>query len=155
MVARKQVKSLESLPAAIHWLEKSMKFYEATMAVKFREEIRLPLLLNLLPDDKREDFQRKYTVDQRDFMKIRDDILRRATKHRVTYQRGPRDMEVDSVAKETLPGRYIPAEWIAYAKGREIQYGSERKESRADRRQERRWQGRRGRRQGRQGRRIW
>ena len=51
MVARKQVKSLESLPAAIHWLEKSMKFYEATMAVKFREEIRLRLLLNLLPDD--------------------------------------------------------------------------------------------------------
>ena len=42
MVARKQVKSLESLPDAIHWLEKSMKFYEATMAVKFREEIRLP-----------------------------------------------------------------------------------------------------------------
>ena len=90
MMARKQVKNLEDLPAAIDVFEKDMKLYEATMGVEFPKEMRLPMLLKLMPDAYREDLQRKYAVGQRDFAKICEDILCHATEHCVDHVRPAR-----------------------------------------------------------------
>ena len=113
MMARKQVKNLEDLPAAIDVFEKDMKLYEATTAVEFPKEMRLPMLLKLMPDAYREDFQRKFTVGQRDFAKICEDILRHATEHRVSITRGPRDMEVDALSAPNNAKENTTDEWIA------------------------------------------
>ena len=115
MLARKQCKDLSDLPAAIDVLERDLRTYEATMGAAFPPEWKIPLLLQLMPESHKRELQMKYTMGERDFRRMCDNVSQFATEHRLYEHRGRKDMEVDHVFDTPKSSnKYSDAEWEEY-----------------------------------------
>ena len=114
MLARKQCKDLSDLPAALDILKKDLKLYEATMGKPFPEDFKIPILLQMVPESHKKELQMKYTLGERDFQRMAENISNFATEYRIYEHRGRKDMEVDNVDLPSPPREYTDAEWAEY-----------------------------------------
>ena len=87
--------------------------YETTMGNAFLEEFKIPILLQLLPESDKRELQMKYTLAERDFQRMVENICSFAKAHRIYEHRGKNDMEVDNVDLPK-PNEYTAAEWCEY-----------------------------------------
>ena len=115
MLARKQCKDRSDLRVAIDVLERDLRTYEATMGTAFPPEWKIPLLLQLMPESHKRELQMKYTMGERDFRRMCDNVSQFATEHRLYEHRGRKDMEVDHVLDTPKSSnKYSDAEWEEY-----------------------------------------
>ena len=119
MLSRKQCKELSDLPAAIDVLEKDIRGYESSMGAAFPVEWKMPLLLQILPEIYKHELEAKYTMGERDFDRMCENISRFANERRIAEGRGRKDMEVDALndAKPTSQEKEDDWEidWLAKA----------------------------------------
>ena len=94
---RKQCKNLNEVPAAVDTLLKEIKFFEAQSEAKVPEEWKMPMLLDILPDQLQTEMEIKFSLGERDFQKMMENVVSYANEHRVLDSRGRADMDVDTM----------------------------------------------------------
>ena len=87
LLQRKQCKTLSEVPAAVDVLERDMLGYETRSSVKFPEEWKLPLLLQILPETHRKELEVKFSMGEKNYSKIVANIVGYSNEHRVASQR--------------------------------------------------------------------
>ena len=110
MLSRKRCKDLSDVPAALDVLQKDLKIFETTMGKAFPEEFKILILLQLVPESHKRKLQMKYTLGERDFQRMVENICSFATEHRIHERRGKKDMEMDNVDLPR-PNEYTDAGW--------------------------------------------
>ena len=100
MLQRKACANLSDIPAAVDKLERDFREYELRSPHKFPQEWKLPLLRELLPAAHRKDLDMKFTLGEKDYQKMAQDIVKYVNEHRVTQSRGVKDMDIDAVEAE-------------------------------------------------------
>ena len=111
MISRKACKDLSDLPAAIDILEKDIRGYESSMNVPFPAEWKIPLLLQLIPENYKHELEAKYAMGDRDFRRMCENIGRYANERRLAEGRGRRDMEVDTLDATKPPDQMKDEDW--------------------------------------------
>ena len=115
MYKRKQCKHLEELPAAIDAIMKDLRYYDARGTGTFPDDLKMGLLLQVLPDSHKDYLETHYTMNKelnaRAFHTAVEEITAYANLKRVQAirERGPASMDVDSTTWEET--RYTAAEW--------------------------------------------
>ena len=112
LMNRKQCATLGELPAAVDQLEKDIRSYEARSPNRFREEFKMPLLIQLVPKAYEKDIEMKFQMGQRDYSKLASDLTTFSNDARIREQRGQQDMDVDLLQRENGP--WTEDEWYAY-----------------------------------------
>ena len=79
MLNRKQCKDFSDLPAAIDILERDLGNYEANLGMAFQPEWEIPMLLQIMPESYKKGLRMKYTMGERDFRRMCDNISQFAT----------------------------------------------------------------------------
>ena len=114
MLHRKPCKDITELPAAIDKLAKDIRVYELHSDKVFPPEWKIPLLRDILPAACKKEIEMKYTMGEKDYSKMAENIKGFANETRVTQSRGVMDMEVDHVCPETPANEWTDAEWYDY-----------------------------------------
>ena len=100
LMQRKQCSNISELPAAVDQLEKDLRGYDARSSSPFPENLKMPLLIQMIPKAYKHEIEMKFQMGQRDYAKLAADITRFSNDARVREQRGASDMDVDPVNEE-------------------------------------------------------
>ena len=121
LLHRTACKSLMELPAAVDIFEKEIEAYNRRNPNPFPEEWKLPILLEVIPVTHRRELTMRYGMGERDYKKVRNQIVEYANESRVMKIRGssgtgPVDMDVDNaqIVDQVTP-EYTEDEYQAYA----------------------------------------
>ena len=95
LLQRKRCKDLVEMPSAVDQLEKDIRSYEQRGGTAFPEEWKSPLLLQLIPEAYRREFDSKFIIGEKDYTKMRDNIVGFSNEQRFTSTRSRNDMDVD------------------------------------------------------------
>ena len=98
---RKACKNLSELPAAIDLLDKELRNDEELSGHKLPDHTKMALLVRMLPKKDEKELKHRWVHGQKNFKKVRADILGMAVNQRFEIMnRGAKDMEVDALADE-------------------------------------------------------
>ena len=124
LLQRKQCKTVSEIPAAVDLLEKEISSYEARAANKFPQEWKIPLLIQLLPANMKNEMEMKLTLGERDYNKMVNSIVGYSNEARVTKQRAKHsdDMDVDELGEGgQREYEYPEQDWREYCEMLEYQ----------------------------------
>ena len=117
MFSRKPCSRVEEVPAAADKLEKDIRHYDETNRNPMPDEMKVVLLLKMLPEKYKEDIELKFSLGERNYQKMLRSIVGYSNDQRVSAQRSRNscDMDVDNLAKtcnehNNVP-RYTEEEW--------------------------------------------
>ena len=118
MFTRKACKNMADLPAAIDWLDKELKRDEELTGHRQPDHTKIALLVRLFPEKDEKELKHRWVRNQKDFQRVRADILAVAVEERLELQsRGVKDMEVDAVEREPKPEEeesWTTKEWLEW-----------------------------------------
>ena len=123
LFSKKACKSLSELPAAIDLLDKELRADEEESGHKMPDHTKLALLVRLFPEKDEKDMKHRWVHGQKNFEKVRADILAMAVNERlVVTNRGVKDMEVDALADEKVSETeesWTAKEWLEWTQEEE------------------------------------
>ena len=123
LFSKKACKSLSELPAAIDFLDKEIRADEEASGHKLPDHTKLALLVRLFPEKDEKDMKHRWVHGQKNFEKVRADILAMAVNERLEVtNRGVKDMEVDALADEKAPETeesWTAKEWLEWTQEEE------------------------------------
>ena len=116
LFSKKACRSLAELPAAIDVLDKELRADEEESGHKMPDHTKLALLVRLFPEKDEKDMKHRWVHGQKDFNKVRADILAMAVNERLEVtHRGVKDMEVDALAGEPVEEEsWTAKEWLEW-----------------------------------------
>ena len=118
MFTRKACKTMADLPAAIDWFDKELKRDEELTGFRQPDHTKIALLVRLFPEKDERELKHRWIRNQKDFQRVRADILAVAVEERLeTQSRGVKDMDVDAVNKESKPEEeeaWTAKEWLEW-----------------------------------------
>ena len=122
------VKTITELPSAVDAFEREVEMYNKRNPDKFPEPWKLPILLELIPASHKRELTMRYGMGERDYKKMRDQIVEFANENRVMKNvqnhRGQSDMEVDSTEVSVNPAGnqdYTEEDFQQYAENLEAE----------------------------------